>query len=44
MLRAVPIDVATFGHSGTPARVDGRLANALLAQGIPARDFARRHA
>jgi acetylglutamate kinase len=34
MLRATPIDVVTFGHSGTPASVDGKLAHVLLAQGF----------
>ncbi len=31
MLRATPIDVATFGHSGLPSAVDVRLIKALLA-------------
>lgn len=34
MLQAVPIDVATFGSSGTPVGVDPRLTNALLVQGF----------
>lgn len=34
LLRAVPIDVATFGHSGTPAHVDRRVVDALLSQGF----------
>lgn len=34
LLRAVPIDAATFGHSGTPAVVDPRLVHALLAAGF----------
>ncbi len=34
MLRATPIDVATFGHSGLPNAVDTRLIDALLAQGF----------
>lgn len=32
LLRAVPIDVATFGLAGTPTRVDRRVIDALLAQ------------
>jgi len=32
LLRARPIDVETFGHSGTPTSVDARLMQALLAQ------------
>lgn len=34
MLRAVPIDRATFGHSGSPASVDTRLLTVLLAHGF----------
>lgn len=34
LLRAVPIDEATFGHSGTPASVDGRLVETLLTAGM----------
>ena len=37
LLRAVPIDVATFGHSGTPSVVDPRLVQALLAAGFHTR-------
>lgn len=33
LLRATPIDAATFGHSGTPARVDAGVVRALLAAG-----------
>jgi acetylglutamate kinase len=33
VLRATPIDVATFGHSGTPASVDPGVVTALLAAG-----------
>ena len=34
MLRATPIDAATFGHAGLPHAVDTRLVRALLAQGF----------
>ena len=34
LLRAVPIDVATFGHSGTPAAVEPRLVHVLLSAGF----------
>lgn len=34
MLRATPIDAATFGHSGLPHAVDTRLVRTLLAQGF----------
>lgn len=34
LLRARPIDVDTFGASGTPTRVDARLVHTLLAQGF----------
>ena len=34
LLRATPIDAATFGHSGTPAAVDPSVAHALLAAGF----------
>ena len=34
LLRATPIDAATFGHSGTPAAVDPAVAHALLAAGF----------
>lgn len=34
LLRATPIDVAQFGHSGTPASVDPRVVQALLAAGF----------
>lgn len=34
MLRAVPIDVATFGFAGTPTRVERRVIDTLLAQGF----------
>ena len=34
LLRATPIDAATFGHSGTPAVVDPAVAHALLAAGF----------
>lgn len=33
LLRAEPIDAATFGHSGTPAAVDPGVVTALLAAG-----------
>ena len=33
LLRATPIDAATFGHSGTPARVDPAVVRALLDAG-----------
>lgn len=33
LLRATPIDAATFGHSGTPASVDPGVVTALLATG-----------
>jgi acetylglutamate kinase len=32
VLRATPIDVATFGYAGTPTTVDRRLIAALLSQ------------
>jgi acetylglutamate kinase len=32
LLRAIPIDVPTFGFAGTPTRVDRRLIDTLLAQ------------
>ena len=31
LLRATPIDLETFGHAGTPTRVDRRVIDALLA-------------
>lgn len=34
LLRAEPIDVATFGFSGTPTQVDARLIHTLLANGF----------
>lgn len=34
LLRAIPIDVSTFGFAGTPTRVDRRVIDALLAQGF----------
>ncbi len=34
LLRASPIDVATFGFAGTPTRVDRRVIDALLGQGF----------
>ena len=34
LLRAAPIDEATFGFAGTPTRVDRRVIDALLAQGF----------
>jgi acetylglutamate kinase len=34
LLRATPIDVAQFGHSGTPATVDPRVVHALMAAGF----------
>jgi acetylglutamate kinase len=34
LLRARPTDPATFGHTGTPERVDRRLVDALLGQGF----------
>lgn len=34
LLRAEPIDVATFGFSGTPTQVDTRLIHALLVNGF----------
>lgn len=34
LLRATPIDVLQFGHSGTPATVDARVVHALLAAGF----------
>lgn len=34
LLRATPIDVAQFGHSGTPASVDPRVVTSLLAAGF----------
>lgn len=34
LLRAVPIDVPTFGFAGTPTRVDRRVIDALLDQGF----------
>jgi len=34
LLRATPIDVAQFGHSGTPDSVDPRVVQALLAAGF----------
>ncbi|MEI6740898.1 MAG: acetylglutamate kinase [Gemmatimonadaceae bacterium] len=33
LLRAVPIDVATFGQAGTPTQVERRVIDALLTQG-----------
>lgn len=34
LLRAVPIDIATFGFAGTPSRVERRVLDALLSQGF----------
>lgn len=34
MLRAEPIDVATFGYAGTPTHVERRVLDALLSQGF----------